>query len=214
MNFSEDFFDEDYFFGKKKSNYFDCTRWDNNGYWRPTIKAIRKYKMNGKALDIGCAFGFFLKRIKPFFDEIHGIDISSFAIGKAKEVIPEAKLKVVDINKGVLPYPDKYFDLITALDVLEHTNSIEKSLKTIIPKLKSGGYLIIFLPVRDTWAGKIFGRLDKDQSHVSIPNRKKLFQIIDELGLAVVEKRYSMNLIYFRLRGIPLSLEVILRSQS
>lgn len=205
-------FSEDYFFGGKDTNYANYDYFDNDRYWKPIISLIEKYKMRGKVLDIGCAFGFFLKRVRPYFDEIYGLDISRFAIERAKKEVPSAKLRVVDLNNDGLPYPDEYFDLITAFDVLEHTESIEKSLRKIIRKLDKNGYLIISVPLKDTWAGKIFRLFDKDISHISIPSRKELFNIINKVGLEVIEQSYFANFRgIFRIKGVPVDIEIVLQ---
>lgn len=164
-------------------------------------------------LDIGCAFGFLLKRVAPYFNEIHGIDISDYAIQRAKKEAPTAKLKVININRGKLPYPDKYFDLIAAIDVLEHTESIEKSLRKIKRILRHNGYLIISVPLKDTLAGKIHNILNRDLSHFCILSRKELFDIIDRVGFKVLEKSYFFNMIFFKLKGIPVFIEVILQKK-
>lgn len=214
MNYLKDYYSKDYFFGHKRSNYRDYYMMDNDWYWEPVISVIKDCGISGKILDIGCAFGFLLKRAKPYFMEIYGLDISDFAINEAKKQIPSAKLQIFDIEKEELPYPDDFFDLITAIDVLEHTGSIKESLKKIIPKLNNQGYLIIVVPIKNTWAGKIWHILaDKDKSHVSVPARKEILDIIDCLGLEVVSKNYFYNTAFFRLKGIPVSLELVLKKR-
>jgi predicted TPR repeat methyltransferase len=167
--------------------------------------------MKGRVLDAGCAFGFLLKRLNPYFDELQGLDVSKYAIWEAQKEAPTAKLKVIDIDTDDLPYLDNYFDLITALDVLEHTKSVENNLNKLVKKLKKEGYLIMTLPLKETWAGKIFEYFDKDISHISIPSKKNVLKIVDLSGLKVVEKRFFFNLILFRIRYIPVSIELILQ---
>ncbi|MFW5803862.1 MAG: class I SAM-dependent methyltransferase [bacterium] len=210
-NFSQEFFSKDYFFGKKKSNYHKYSQWDNNRYWKSIVEVVKKYKISGNALDVGCAFGFLLKRLNPYFDEIHGIDISDFALVQAKKEIPTAKLKKVDINNQDIPYPDGHFELITALDVLEHTKSIEQSLRKIKAKLKDNGYLVISVPLKDTWAGKIFHIFDKDSSHVSVPTKKELFEVIEKNDLKILEKNYFLNMIFFKFKSISVNIEIVLQ---
>lgn len=211
MNSSEESFPKDYFFGIKHSNYFNYNWWNNDGYWKSVIETVKKYKINGRALDVGCAFGFLLKRLKPYFNEIHGIDVSTFAIQRAQKEASSAILKKIDINNQELPYPDGYFNLITAFDVLEHTESIEKSLKKIVKKLNKNGYLIISLPIRDTWAGKIFHIFDKDTTHINVPSRKKLFDAVEKVGLKIIERDYSLNMIFFKPKGIPVIIDLVLK---
>lgn len=213
MKISKDYFSKDYFFGKKLSNYFNYNSWDNDRYWKSIIDIIKRYKIKGRMLDVGCAFGLLLKRTKKYFNEVHGIDISEFAISEAKRNVPDATLKIININNEELPYPDKYFDLITALDVLEHTESIQNSLKKIASKLKDNGYLIISLPLRDTWAGRISSLFDIDKSHISIATKKELFEIFDRLGLKIIDRGYFLNMIYFKIKGMPVCIELVLRKK-
>ncbi len=211
MALSKEFFSKDYYFGRKSSNYFDYNDWDSDLFWGSVIKIIKKYKISGRMLDIGCALGFLVKRMVPFFEEVHGVDISEFAIKRARKEAKSAKFELVDINKEELNYSDNYFDLITALDVLEHTDSIEESLKKIIPKLKDNGYLLISVPIKDTWLGRIFNYFDRDKSHVSVPTRKELFQIISNTGLEIIQKHYFTYMKFFKLRGIPVIIEILLK---
>jgi SAM-dependent methyltransferase len=213
-NFNGSFYNEKYFFGKERSNYDDYRKWDNDKFWRSTIDDIRKYRMSGNALEIGCAFGYLLKRIAPYFREIHGVDISGYALKYAKKEVPGAILHKIDIQGGVLPYEDSYFDLIIAYDVLEHTDSIENSLHKIVPKLKKNGYLMLSLPVKDTWAGKIFNKLDKDPTHQSILESAEILRIIEGAELKTIKKNYFFNIGYMKVRGIPVDIELLLKREN
>lgn len=213
MNFSQDFFSKDYFFGKKNSNYLNYNHYDNDRFWKSIIFKIRKYKIKGKVLDIGCAFGFLLKRLQNDFTELHGVDISEYAVERAKKESLSAKIQKINIDADGLPYPNEYFDLITALDVLEHTESIEKNLNIISTKIKKGGYLIITVPIKDSWAGKIFRFFDKDSSHVSILSRKEIFKMIENSNFKILEKSYFLNMVFFKLRHIPVDIELLLQKK-
>ena len=213
MNFSQEFFSKDYFFGMKNSNYMNYNHYDNDRFWSSIILKIKKHKMGGKVLDAGCAFGFLLKRLQNDFVELHGIDISEYAVERAKKEIPSAKIQRVNMDTDSLPYPDEYFDLITALDVLEHTNSIEKNLNIISAKIKKGGYLIITVPIKDSWAGKIFRFFDKDSSHVSVLSRKEIFKMIGNSNLKILEKNYFLNSVFFKIKHIPVDVELLLQKE-
>ena len=216
---NSNFFDRKYFFGRSKSNYRNYNSYDNNSYWRPFLKSLKKYGVisdenrKERVLEIGCAFGFFLKRLQPYFAELYGVDISGFALQQAKKILPKAKLEVGDINKE-LNYPSNYFDCIVALDVLEHTKSVKRSLENILPALKNDGHLLISLPVKDSWAGKLFGLWDKDESHISILSLKDLENILQSLNLQIIQKRFFWNVIFFQIPGIPVDVQFLLKKDN
>jgi SAM-dependent methyltransferase len=72
------------------------------------------------------------------------MDMSDEAITFSKEIFSGK------VEKGYLPdqvpYEENFFDLITALDVIEHIDQDVDSLKTIRSRLVSGGKAIITVP--------------------------------------------------------------------
>ena len=63
-------------------------------------------------LDVGCGNGFFLNALPPKYETI-GIDFS-------QEALKRVKTKTILGNISRLPFPDRSFDLVTCLEVLEH----------------------------------------------------------------------------------------------
>jgi len=209
----EHLFNKDYYFGRKNSNYDNYRKWDNDRFWKSVIKTIKRYDIGGNSLDVGCAMGFLLKREKSYFENICGIDISDFAVSQAKQEAPFAIIKKVDIDDDQIPFSDNYFDFITALDVLEHTKSIERSLGKILQKLKDDGIIMISIPLADTFFGKVFHKMDVDKTHISVPTVKTLFELLDKLDLEIIEKKYFLNAGYFKIWGIPLDVELVLKKK-
>lgn len=185
--------------------------YDNDRYWQPVLIKLKNLHASGRLLDIGCAFGYFLKRAKPFFSEVYGADISEYALEKAQKQVPQGKFSVVNLDTDDLPFPDDNFDVITAFDVLEHTKSIPNSLAKIKAKLKPGGYLIFSVPVTDTWAGWLFHKFDKDITHISVPTTRELDEFISHSGMTLVEKQGFLNAAYIRIPFLPVSYEVTLK---
>lgn len=211
---SKEYFSRDYYFGHKNSNYLNYFSMDTDKYWEFITEAIKRYKMKGRILDIGCAFGFLLKRSRLNFEEAYGIDISDFAIQTAKSQVPFAKLEVLDINDNALPYPDGFFDLVTAIDVLEHTRSIGGSLEKIMPKLKAGGYMIASIPLKDTWGGRLCGFFNADHSHLDVPTEKEILDTVDRIGLDLIEKSYGFNMpLTGRIKFINSSIDLVVRKK-
>lgn len=210
----KDFFSKEYFHGRGSNYFVGYEVMDNDSYWKDEVDFVREHNLSGKVLDVGCAYGYFLKKIAPYFSEVYGIDISSYAIEKAQQQVPSSKLQQLDIDSDNLSYPDNFFDIITAFDVLEHTTSVKDSLARISAKLKPNGFMIITVPITDSWLGKIFRLVDRDKSHISIPTEDQLTSIVSDLGLRIVEKKYFAPVYILgllKLKGLKLDLEVFLQ---
>lgn len=209
----KEIFSEDYFYGRINSNYYNYDIYDKDQRWDFIIRKIKELNCGGRILDIGCAFGFFLKRTAQIFNGIHGIDISEFAIEKARRQVPSAELLVLNIEVDSLPYPDGYFDIITAFDVLEHTRSVDYSISRIIPKLKEKGYLIVSIPLKDIWGAKIFSFFDRDITHVSIPTKREMFGVVKKNGLQVIEQHFFFSGLFYRIPFLPFGIELYLQKK-
>jgi ubiquinone/menaquinone biosynthesis C-methylase UbiE len=96
-----------------------------------------------KILDIGCGIGNLLREIRKKNEacELYGVD---FNVNVRSLSIPSCKLKIEDANN--LSFEDNYFDIVYALDVLEHIKEVEKAINEIKRILKPNGKLIITGP--------------------------------------------------------------------
>ncbi|HKQ60819.1 MAG TPA: methyltransferase domain-containing protein [Candidatus Polarisedimenticolaceae bacterium] len=121
-----------------------------------------------RVLDVGCAFGSFLGALDPRW-ELHGIDVSEYAIGLARERVPRARLAVA--GAGAIPFPAP-FDLITAFDVIEHVPDLPAVREGIRARLGPRGHLLFVVPVYDGITGPVIRRLDRDPTHVHRRSRR------------------------------------------
>ena len=71
-----------------------------------------------KILDVGCGIGTIAKLLKDDGHDVTGIDFSSVAVNKAKQLGIHAD--VVDVDKEGLPFEDGEFDIVYAGDIVEH----------------------------------------------------------------------------------------------
>jgi len=71
-----------------------------------------------RSLDVGCARGFVVEALRELGVDAHGCDVSPFAVAHAA---PGALgfVRLGDLLSG-LPYGDGEFDLVSAMEVLEH----------------------------------------------------------------------------------------------
>ena len=126
--FGKDFFDGDRKFGYGGFEY-------NDKFWKIVVKDFKRYwKLNKKCsvLDIGCAKGFMLYDLKKEIPgiKVRGVDISKYAIKNAKREIKKY-LKVANAMK--LPFPNKSFDIVIAINTIHNLNKKDcaKSIKEI-----------------------------------------------------------------------------------
>lgn len=126
--FTEDYYDREYFAGRKKFIMSDGTvkEWgyDNpDGKWdgcEPIAKAWKVIFSPKKMLDVGAGRGQFIAAARKEGIEAVGFDFSSWAVndGRYRECRPEWLIQH-DATKP-WPYADKSFDLVIALDLMEH----------------------------------------------------------------------------------------------
>lgn len=130
-------------------------------------------------LDVGCGPGAFVAHTarSPRF-VTHGTDVSEFAIDQARRNAPSAKLAVAFAETR--PWPDESFDLISALDVLEHLPDPGAALDAFSSMLAPGGIVLAVMPVYDGLSGPIIHRLDSDPTHLHKWPRDKWLRLIGD----------------------------------
>ena len=117
------------------------------GRWTPVAKAMIDHyqiKPGDKILDVGCGKGFLLYEITQLVPgvEVHGLDISSYAIEHCKEEIKEC---IQLGNANSLPYADREFDLVYSLNTLHnlHNYDLDKALREIERVGKNNKYICV-----------------------------------------------------------------------
>jgi len=148
------------------------------------IKRITKAK--GKALDIGCAVGQFLDTLKKDGWDTYGIELND----QERKVAQKKKHEVYD-KKIELDYlPEKKFNLVSILEVLEHVYSPIDVIKSIHKILKKNGLLVVIVPNVGSLAANIMQsrcNMFLGMSHITMFDLKTLKNLIE---------RYSFKQVY------------------
>lgn len=126
---------------------------------------------NLKVLDVGCGGGFTSEFLASRGALVTGVDPSALSIETAKHHAAQNSLQI-DYRVGVgekLPLPDKSFDVVVCVDVLEHVTDLAKVLSEINRVLTPGG-LFLFDTINKTFKSKVvmIWMLEKLLKH--IPN--------------------------------------------
>lgn len=140
-------------------------------------------------LDVGCGPGRFLAYldraggVRP-----HGTDVSGWALERAREALPGAELRRA--SAAETPFPPASFDVVTALDVIEHVPERDRVEEAVAAMLRPGGLFVFVVPVYDGLSGPVIRLLDRDPTHVHKVGRSdwlawagERFRVLDWWGV-------------------------------
>lgn len=116
--------------------YWHKSKWHHLKEFFPGIK--------GKSLlDIGCADGTTTRQLQKIIPKVKivGIDYYKSAIQYAKT--KKSKIKFVHGDVHNFPFGENSFDIVTAIETLEHLENPKTALKEIYRILRPKGYLLI-----------------------------------------------------------------------
>lgn len=140
-----------------------------------------------KILDLGCGEGGFLQVCHKKGIECFGVDISSYALKKAKEKA-EGQFLRLDLDKSILPYVSDYFDAITVLDLVEHLENPQLVLTEARRVLKKDGVLFLTTLNGGYWLASLFGRfVVNDPTHINLQEGKYWQNEFEKAGFSRVE---------------------------
>jgi 2-polyprenyl-3-methyl-5-hydroxy-6-metoxy-1,4-benzoquinol methylase len=100
---------------------------------------------NSKVLDIGCATGYYAKELLKKDCETWGVDIDENALKIASKYCKKVVVSNLD-QVNSFQIPNKYFDYVLLLDVIEHLVHPENILAIAKLHLKDNGYVIVSVP--------------------------------------------------------------------
>lgn len=137
---------------------------------------------NPKFLDVGCGTGANLEMLSQF-GTAEGVDVSDDALEFCRR-------KGLNVHKGLaeeLPFPDETYDVVTALDVVEHLDDDVAGLKEMFRVLKKGGKTLVFVPAF-MW---LWGVQDDVSNHRIRYTRKQIVERLQEAGFTIERATYA-----------------------
>lgn len=102
-----------------------------------------------RLLDVGCGNGAYTTILGRGFREVHAIDIEPDRIRQFQDQEPPASNLTIHVaTVEDLDYPDDYFDMVTAIEVIEHIVDLDHALAEIWRVLRPGGAFMVSCPNR------------------------------------------------------------------
>jgi len=144
---------------------------------------IEKMKAeNPHILDVGCGTGANLEMLANF-GAAEGVDVSD-------DALEFCKAKGLKAHKGLaeeLPFADESFDVVTALDVVEHLDDDIAGLKEMHRVLKTNGRTLIFVPAF-MW---LWGVQDDISNHRIRYTKKQIVERLEKAGFEIERATYA-----------------------
>jgi SAM-dependent methyltransferase len=144
---------------------------------------IKKLKSGiPRILDVGSGPGANLDMLANF-GEAEGVDVSD-------DALEFCRAKGLKTHKGLaekLPFADESFDLVTALDVVEHLDDDVAGLKEMNRVLKKDGKTLIFVPAF-MW---LWGVQDDISNHRIRYTKKQIVERLEKAGFEIERATYA-----------------------
>ena len=182
MTYDKDYYEGDSSnygcYGGYRGKFLGFARFIING---KAMRLIKKYKKNGRLLELGCAYGYFINKAKNNGFDATGCDISQFAIDEGKKMFPDIDISQSDISK--LKFKDKTFDIVATFETLEHCKNLEDVLEEMNRVIKDDGLLLVSIP--DTQVLPV--EKDVDPTHIWHLSLEEWVKRISKSGFKLIK---------------------------
>ncbi len=141
-------------------------------YERSIVSQFDQTGRELRVLDIGCGLGAFAGHVAslPNF-RVAATDVDEDVIARNRRRYPQVDF--VRAGAGDVPFDPATFDVITALDVLEHLSDRDMAVEAVKTMLRPDGVFFVVVPVYDGLSGPVIRRLDKDPTHLHRLSRQE-----------------------------------------
>lgn len=151
-------------------------------FMQKIVSEIPNPKSSISILDVGCGTGANLEMLAQF-GASEGVDVSD-------DALEFCRAKGLKVHKGLaekLPFADESFDVVTALDVVEHLDDDVAGLREMHRVLKRGGKTLIFVPAF-MW---LWGVQDDISNHRIRYTKKQIVERLEKAGFVIERATYA-----------------------
>jgi SAM-dependent methyltransferase len=200
------YYTEDYFSGRHPDGYADYRAAEPvlRREFARSVDFIRRFRPEGKLLELGCAYGFFLEEAARHFD-VTGIELAADAADHCRRHglrVLQGAADAVNLNQV------GRVDVTVLFDVIEHLPDPRRTLALCHQHLNPGGIIVITTGDFGSAVARLAGakwRLMTPPQHLWFFTQDSLRRLAAGLGLAVEHidhpwKIVPVSLIDFQLR--------------
>jgi SAM-dependent methyltransferase len=153
------------------------------------VWAISSYFPDAQSLlEVGCGTGIVLSRVRADLPHLRltGGDLLPVALEIARDRVPDATFAQIDVRH--LPFADE-FDVVCALDVLEHVDEDSIAVEEIARTLRPGGGLVVSVP-QHAW---LWSAADEYGRHRRRYDRRRFVELLEQAGFDVIRATSSVS---------------------
>jgi SAM-dependent methyltransferase len=157
-------------------------------------------KPGGAVLDLGAGTGAWLARLRAAgFSDLAAVELNAEGFGLAG-ITPRA----LDLNEPFSDLFDKRFQLVTAIEIVEHLDNPRHVLREVHRLLADDGHALLTMPNVGHWAGRVrfflrgehlfFEEPEYEQRHISPVTDLHMHLMFSEIGFRVINVARAGNL--------------------
>jgi len=149
-------------------------------------RTVTNLMSGGKLLDVGCATGDFLARMRQHGPwQVAGLEMNEAAATQGSHHYG-LEIRIGSVDE--VEFARGSFDVVTLWDVIEHLPQPKASLKRIANWLRPGGWVVVRTPDAGSPYARVFGRywagLDAPR-HLIVFDRPSLTRLLADTGYEV-----------------------------
>ncbi|MDH5523640.1 MAG: class I SAM-dependent methyltransferase [Desulfobulbaceae bacterium] len=198
----ESFYTAGYFKGDEYSDYLEDKAVHQLNFSK-RLDVLNRYLDPDKhrsALEIGCAYGFFLELAAKQFDYVAGVDVTEEGVAHARDVL---NLNAYQTDLLEWDFESRKFDVVCMWDTIEHLRAPDLYLNMISENMPSGGVLAVTtgdISSKMAQFRKNNWRLIHPPTHAHYFSRDSITKLLD---------RYGFDLLHFEHCGFYRSVDNI-----
>lgn len=132
---------QDSYYRKNEAYAEFLAGWDA-GFYARYADTLQFGAKGGRVLDVGCGVGQVVHRLLQAESDAYGVDVSEPNITRTREFTDRCRV----YDGKTLPFPDRHFAAVGALNVLEHVDEPEAFIGELVRVTDLGGRVVLSSP--------------------------------------------------------------------